>query len=62
MNVNSLHLSNVKLQQMLRVERYQQRLEGLKFKVAYQSLLEGINEVTIHSWYRDTPLAIALFY
>lgn len=30
---------------MLKVERYQQRLEGLKFKVTYQSLLEGVNEV-----------------
>ncbi|KAF9327544.1 hypothetical protein BG006_009173 [Podila minutissima] len=30
--------------EMLKVERYQQRLEGLKFKVAYQSLLEGVNE------------------
>ncbi|KAG0019125.1 hypothetical protein BGZ82_000238 [Podila clonocystis] len=30
--------------EMLKVERYQQRLEGLKFKVTYQSLLEGVNE------------------
>ncbi|KAH7045424.1 hypothetical protein BKA57DRAFT_79829 [Linnemannia elongata] len=30
--------------EMLKVERYQQRLEGLKFKVTFQGLLEGVNE------------------
>lgn len=34
--------------EMLKVERYQQRLEGLKFKVTFQGLLEGVNEVTKH--------------
>lgn len=32
--------------EMLKVERYQPRLEGLKFKVTFQGLLEGVNEVT----------------
>ncbi|KAF9956965.1 hypothetical protein BGZ70_009694 [Mortierella alpina] len=30
--------------EMLKVDRYQQRLEGLKFKVTFQSLLDGVNE------------------
>ncbi|KAI1302148.1 hypothetical protein EDD11_005716 [Mortierella claussenii] len=30
--------------EMLKIERYQQRLEGLKFKVTFQSLLDGVNE------------------
>ncbi|KAG0365393.1 hypothetical protein BGZ54_006556 [Gamsiella multidivaricata] len=30
--------------EMLKVERYQQRLEGLKFKATFKTLLEGINE------------------
>ncbi|KAG0279795.1 hypothetical protein BGZ95_000200 [Linnemannia exigua] len=30
--------------EMLKVERYQQRLEALKFKVTFQSLLEGVTE------------------
>ncbi|KAG0347011.1 hypothetical protein BG004_000301 [Podila humilis] len=30
--------------EMLKVERYQQRLEGLKFKITFQSMLEGVNE------------------
>lgn len=31
--------------QVLKIERYQQRLEGLKFKITFQSLLDGVNEV-----------------
>ncbi|KAF9921658.1 hypothetical protein FBU30_008285 [Linnemannia zychae] len=30
--------------EMLKVERYQQRLEGLKLKVTFQGLLDGVNE------------------
>ncbi|KAF9356289.1 hypothetical protein BGX26_005472 [Mortierella sp. AD094] len=30
--------------EMLKVERYQQRLEGLKFKMTFQGLLDGVNE------------------
>ncbi|KAF9930254.1 hypothetical protein BGZ67_005888 [Mortierella alpina] len=30
--------------EMLMVDRYPQRLEGLKFKVTFQSLLDGVNE------------------
>ncbi|KAF9283140.1 hypothetical protein BGZ68_005530 [Mortierella alpina] len=30
--------------EMLKVDRYQQRLEGLKLKVTFQSLLDGVNE------------------
>ncbi|KAF9394110.1 hypothetical protein BGX21_010485 [Mortierella sp. AD011] len=30
--------------EMLKVERYQQRLEGLKFKMTFQGLLDGIND------------------
>ncbi|KAF8940983.1 hypothetical protein BGZ58_003405 [Dissophora ornata] len=30
--------------EMLKVERYQQRLEGLKFKVTFQGLLDGVTE------------------
>ena len=30
--------------QILNIDRYQQRLEGLKFKVTFQSLLDGVNE------------------
>ncbi|KAF9102025.1 hypothetical protein BGX29_005014 [Mortierella sp. GBA35] len=30
--------------EMLKVGRYQQRLEGLKFKVTFQGMLEGVNE------------------
>ncbi|KAG0052875.1 hypothetical protein BGZ83_002023 [Gryganskiella cystojenkinii] len=32
------------LVEMLKIERYQQRLEALKFKVMFQSLLDGVNE------------------
>jgi len=35
--------------EMLKIERYQQRLEGLKFKVTFQSMLDGVNEVTFSS-------------
>ncbi|KAF9357922.1 hypothetical protein BGX26_002860 [Mortierella sp. AD094] len=30
--------------EILKIDRYQQRLEGLKFKVTFKSLLDGINE------------------
>ncbi|KAG0363394.1 hypothetical protein BG005_000647 [Podila minutissima] len=30
--------------EVLKIERYQQRLEGLKFKITFQSLLDGVNE------------------
>ncbi|KAG0049422.1 hypothetical protein BGZ83_005772 [Gryganskiella cystojenkinii] len=30
--------------EILNIDRYQQRLEGLKFKVTFQSLLDGVNE------------------
>ncbi|KAF9177605.1 Dishevelled associated activator of morphoproteinsis 2 [Haplosporangium sp. Z 767] len=30
--------------QILKIDRYQQRLEGLKFKMTFQSLMDGINE------------------
>ncbi|KAF9115471.1 hypothetical protein BGX27_007724 [Mortierella sp. AM989] len=30
--------------EILQIDRYQQRLEGLKFKVTFESLLDGINE------------------
>ncbi|KAG0250651.1 hypothetical protein BG011_008195 [Mortierella polycephala] len=30
--------------EMLKIERYQQRLEGLKFKVTFQSLLDGVKD------------------
>ncbi|KAI8596509.1 hypothetical protein EDD21DRAFT_388055 [Dissophora ornata] len=30
--------------EILKIERYQQRLEGLKFKVTFESLLDGVNE------------------
>ncbi|KAF9436650.1 hypothetical protein BGZ76_003376 [Entomortierella beljakovae] len=30
--------------EMLKIERYQQRLEGLRFKITFQATLDGINE------------------
>ncbi|KAF9416290.1 Dishevelled associated activator of morphogenesis 2 [Podila epigama] len=30
--------------EVLKIERYQQRLEGLKFKITFQSVLDGVNE------------------
>jgi cytokinesis protein len=42
--------------EMLKIERYQQRLEGLKFKVTFQSLLEGVTEVKKKSPHPSRPL------